>query len=240
MASGLRARSQLNPVENAEEGQEGHGLPGSSQQGAGLAGSLPSQGDLQQDEQTKRTRRLSRKAMAGKGIDVLTQSELAAERHAALRRARRKEPSNPPGMAPPRGPVVGGRRFGGKRAPLWHGTAYDLSEFSGLLSNAPRELSGQKLNSTSTGGADGGDPSSSACRLSAAELQALAELTVDSKNANSMNQYKTSARKLEFSSSMATVATSFKSGTKLTLNAPCRISPQILLPMMRVQWQCVP
>ena len=50
----------------------------------------------------------------------------------------------------------------------------------------------------SAGGADGGDPSSSGFRLSAAELQALAELAVDSKNANSMNQYKTSARKLEF------------------------------------------
>lgn len=48
------------------------------------------------------------------------------------------------------------------------------------------------------GGADGGDPSSSGCRLSAAELQALAELTVDSKNTNTTNQDKTSARKPEF------------------------------------------
>jgi hypothetical protein len=198
MASGLRPRPNLNPLENAEEAEEDHDLPDSSQQGADVAGSSPSQGDLQQDEQTKRTRRLSRKALASKGIDVRSEYELAAERHAALRRARRSQPSKTLSTASPRGPAVGGRRVAGKRVPLWHGTDYDLSEFSGLLSNAPQELSGQKVNSMSGGGADGGEPSSSGCRLSAAELQALAELTVDSKNSNSMNQYKTSARKLEF------------------------------------------
>ena len=188
MASGLRPRPALNPSEHVEE----HDAAPNLDQG-GTSGDVEDV-NMRGNELEKRARKPSAKLMASQGLEVMTPSEIAeAERARARQLHARKQSAS----TAPRGTVVGGQRAGGPR-PLWHGTNYVLSEFSGLLSNAPQQLSAKDWSSMGAGGADGDPSSSSGCPLTAPELQSLAELTVDSKNVSTMTQYKSNARTLEF------------------------------------------